>query len=245
EKMQAAVANIRRLMEDNQYYRSTITHSEQANPADEQIEVTFRIHSGDQARAGNITLQGHSLHSLGQIEDIAHLHPGDIVAAQKAANALDRIRKKYQRRGRWLVQAGIAEHKYVLASNTVDYTLLIEPGPLVEILVEGFRMSRKTIRRNVPVYEESAFDDDLLNEGRRNLLNYIESEGYFEANVELRKESDEPKNLLRVVYHVDPGQRHKVATVQISGNTQFRDDRLRPLMQVQEASLLLPHGRYS
>src|SRR5262249_8931142 len=127
EKMQAAVANIRRLMEDNQYYRSTITHSEQANPADEQIEVTFRIHSGDQARAGNITLQGHSLHSLGQIEDIAHLHPGDIVSAQKAANALDRIRKKYQRRGRWLVQAGIAEHKYVLASNTVDYTLLIEP----------------------------------------------------------------------------------------------------------------------
>ena len=135
QKLETALANIRRLMEDNQYYRSTITHSEQANPADQQIEVTFRMHSGDPARAGNITLEGHALHSLGQIEDIAHLHPGDIVSAQRAASALDRIRKRYQSHGRWLVQASIAQHKYVQASNTVDYTLLVEAGPLVEITV--------------------------------------------------------------------------------------------------------------
>ena len=177
EKMEAAVSNIRRLMEDNQYYRSTITHFEQNNAADQQIEITFRIHSGDPARAGNITLEGHSLNPLGQIEDMARLHSGDIVSAQKSANALDRIRKRYQNHGRWLVQASIAQHTYVPASNTVDYTLLIEPGPVVEISVEGFRMSRKIIKKNVPVYEESALDDDLLNEGRRNLLNYMQSQG--------------------------------------------------------------------
>jgi outer membrane protein insertion porin family len=245
EKLEAALKNIRRLMEDNQFYRSTITHSEQANPNDQQIEVTFRIHSGDPARAGNITLEGHSLHSLGQIEDIAHLHPGDIVSTQKAVSALDRIRKRYQSHGRWLVQASIAQHKYVPASNTVDYTFLVEPGPLVEILVEGFRMNRKTIKRNVPVYEESAFDDDLLNEGRRNLLNYIEAQGYFDASVDLRKESDQPKNSLRVVYQINPGERHKVVRVSIIGYKNFQDQNLRPLIQIQEASLLLPHGRYS
>jgi outer membrane protein insertion porin family len=245
EKMDAALANIRHLMEDNQYYRSTITHFEQNNPAAQQIEVTFRIHSGDPARAGNITLEGHSLNTLGQIEDIARLHPGDIVSAQKSANALDRIRKRYQSHGRWLVQASIAQHKYVPASNTVDYVILIEPGPVVEISVEGFRMSRKTIKKNVPVYEESALDDDLLNEGRRNLLNYMESQGYFEANVDLRKQSDQPKNLLRVVYHIDPGERHKLVKMSITGNKYLQDQNLRPLIQVQEASLLLPHGRYS
>src|SRR5262249_9179342 len=138
QKIEAALANMRRLMEDNQFYRSTITHSEQEHPADQQIEVTFRVRSGDPARVGNIKLEGHSLHSLGQIQDIAHLHPGDIVTAQKASSALDRIRKRYQARGRWLVQASIAEHKYVPASNTVDYSFLVEPGPLVEISVQGF-----------------------------------------------------------------------------------------------------------
>ena len=245
QKIEAALVNIRRLMEDNQFYRSTITHSEQANPADQQIEVTFRIHSGDPARAGNITLQGHALHSLGQIEDIAHLHPSDIVSAQRAASALDRIRKRYQSHGRWLVQASIAQHRYVPASNTVDYTLLVEAGPLVEITVEGFRMSRKIIKKNVPVYEESALDDDLLNEGRRNLLNYMQAQGYFEANVDLRKESDQAKNLLRVVYQIDPGDRHKVSRVILAGNKYFQDQNLRPMMQTQDATLLLPHGRYS
>src|SRR5207248_8064414 len=86
--MEAAVANIRRLMEDNQYYRSTITHFEQNNPADQQIEITFRIHSGDPARAGNITLEGHSLNTLGQIEDMARLHSGDIVSAQNLPTLL-------------------------------------------------------------------------------------------------------------------------------------------------------------
>jgi len=245
EKMEAAVTNIRRLMEDNQYYRSTITHFEQKNPADQQIEITFRIHSGDPARAGNISLEGHSLNTLGQIEDMARLHPGDIVSAQKSANALDRIRKRYQNHGRWLVQASISQHTYVPASNTVDYKLLIEPGPVVEISVEGFRMSRKIIKRNVPVYEENALDDDLLTEGRRNLLNYMQSQGYFEANVDLRKENDQAKNRLRVIYHIDANDRHKLVKLSITGNKYLQDQNLRPLIQIQEASFLLQHGRYS
>ena len=246
QKLDAALANIRRLMEDNQFYRSTITHSEQANPGDQQMEVTFRIHSGDPARVGNVKLEGKGgLYSQGQIQDIAHLHPGDIVTAQKASNALDRIRKKYQSRGRWLVQASIAEHKYVPASNTVDYTFLVEAGPLVEIAVEGFRVSRSTIKKNVPVYEENALDDDLLNEGRRNLLNYVQSQGYFEANVDLRKETDQAKNSLRVVYKIDSGDRHKVVKVTITGNKYLQDQNLRPFIQIQEASLLLRHGRFS
>ena len=78
--------------------------------------------------------------------------PGDPMYTGNAdlSNALDRIRKKHQSRGRWLVQASIAEHKYVPASNTVDYTFLVEAGPLVEITVEGFRVSRSTIKKNVP-----------------------------------------------------------------------------------------------
>jgi outer membrane protein assembly complex protein YaeT len=106
-------------------------------------------------------------------------------------------------------------------------------------------LSRKVLKKNVPVYEESALDDDLLNEGRRNLLNYMEFQGYFEASVDLRKESDQPKNLLRVIYHIEAGRRHKVVRVNITGNQYLLDQALRPLIQTQEASLLLRNGRYS
>ncbi len=246
DKMDRALTNIQRLMEENGFYRSAITHSERQNPAIQQVEVAFHIHSGDPARVGNITLLGKSLYSRGQIEDIARLHPTDIVSAQKASSAIERIRKKYQKQNRWLAQVSIGEKKYVPQSNTVDYTFQIEPGPLVKISVDGFRLSKGTVKRSVPVYEEGALDDDLLNEGQRNLLNHMQSRGYFDASVDLHRESDPHQNGLRVIYQIVAGERHKVAKVEITGNKYFsRADELRSAMQVQPASVLLPHGRYS
>ncbi len=246
DQMDRALKNIQRLMEENGFYRSSITHSEHQNPAIQQVEIAFHVHSGDPARVGNITVLGKSLYSRGQIEDIAHLHPTDIVSAQKASNAIEKIRKKYQQQNRWLAQVSIAEKKYLPESNSVDYTFEIEPGPLVKISVEGFRLSRGTVKRSVPVYEEGALDDDLLSEGQRNLLNHMQSRGYFDTNVDLRRESDPKQNELRVVYHINAGEKHKVAKVEITGNKYFsRADDLRSAMQVQAASILLPHGRYS
>jgi outer membrane protein insertion porin family len=245
EKLNRGLTNIRRLMEENDFYRSSITHSERRNEMTQQVEVTFHIRSGDPARVGNVNINGKGLFSSGQVEDMVRLHPGDVVSAQKVAAGLERIRKQYQKHNRWLAQVSIAEKKYIPETNKVDYTLQVESGPVVQIRAEGFHLSKGTMKRYVPVYEEHALDDDLLNEGRRNLLSYLESRGYFDATVDLKRESDEKQNLLRVIYQIDPGERHKIVKVQIAGNKYFRLDDLRPLLHVQEASVLLSRGRYS
>ncbi|MBV9340823.1 MAG: hypothetical protein JO159_08025, partial [Acidobacteria bacterium] len=245
ERVDRALANIARLMRENGYYHASLAHYERQHEETHQVEVAFQLRAGDPARVGKVSLQGSSLFSRGQIEDIAHLHPGRAVTAQTSSDAIERIRKKYQKQNRWLAEVSIVRADYVPARNSVDYTLDIETGPLVEIRVEGFRLTKGVVRRNVPVYEENALDDDLLNEGRRNLLSYMESRGYFDASVDLRRESDTPRSLLRVIYQIAPGEKHKVAKVEISGNKYFRDEELRPGMQVQEASLVLPHGRFS
>ena len=245
DKMDRGLENIHRLMQENGFYRSEIFHSEKQNPATQQVGVTFHIRSGPAAHVGKIVLKGNSVYSRGQIEDIGHLHPGDVVNAQTATNAIDRIRKKYQKKDRWLAQVAIADRQYRAENNTVDYTIEVESGSLVHIGVEGFHLSKGTLRRNIPVYEEGALDDDLLNEGRKNLLAYLQSHGYFDATVELKRESDARQNVLRVTYQIDPGQKHKVVKVDITGNKYFRDQDLRPGMQVQAKNLLLLHGRYS
>src|SRR5205814_7579870 len=61
EKMDQSLKNIQRLMEENDFYRSSVTHSEQENATTQQVEVTFRIHPGDPAKVGEITLTGKSL----------------------------------------------------------------------------------------------------------------------------------------------------------------------------------------
>src|SRR5213079_1306007 len=118
-----------------------------------------------------------------------------------------------------------------------------ETGPLVQIKVEGFHLSKGTLKKNVPVYEDNAVDDDLLNEGRRNLLNYLQDRGYFEAKVTIKKTSG-PSGELRVIYIIDSGPVHKLVKVEIRGNS-LPEELLRSRMQVQPASRFFSHGRYS
>ena len=75
-------------------------------------------------------------------------------------------------------------------SNTVDYTFEVERGPVVDISAEGMQLSRGKLKRYVPVYEEHAVDEDLLNEGRRNLRDYLQGQGYFDAMVQVRQDED-------------------------------------------------------
>jgi len=245
EKLERAHKNIQQVMSDNGFYRSAVTHDEHPHPETSQMDVVFRVTPGSPATVGEITVTGTGAYSKGQVEDIAHMHPGDRVTADRVSSALQRIRKKYLKQNRLLAQVSIASRIYRPDTNKLDFTFLIEPGPNVDIAVEGFKVRKSAVRKRVPVYEENALDDDLLNEGRRNLLDYMQSRGYFDAKVGIKKQSDPSKNELRAVYVIDPGIRHKLVKVIITGNKYFDQTALRSRMQVQPATRLLSSGRFS
>jgi outer membrane protein insertion porin family len=245
QRLDRALANIKQLMEENGYYRSTVSVEEEKYPVTQQIGIKFHMHPGPQAQIGKVTVTGNPMYSEGQIQDIAGLHPADPVTAKRVTTALDHLRKKYQKRNHWLAQVTLSGRSYRPEVNAVDYTLQVDPGPTVDIIVEGFHLKRSVLKQNVPVYEEDALDDDLLNEGRRNLLNYLQSRGYFEAQVSLKRHSDPGKNLLQVIYDVNAGARHKLVRLEITGNKYFRDELLRARMQVQPADRFLSLGKYS
>jgi outer membrane protein assembly complex protein YaeT len=245
ERVDRALSNIKQLMEENGYYRSTASVDEQRDADTQQIGIRFHLRPGPQAQVGKVKVTGNQVYSAGQIEDIARLHPGDLASAQRVTAALDRLRKKYQKHGRWLAQVALAERSYRLEANAVDYSLVIDPGPTISITVEGFHLSRSILKQNVPVFEEDALDDDLLNEGRRNLLNYLQSRGYFEAKVILKRNSEPASHRLSVIYSVDAGGRHKLVKVDLAGNKYFRNELLRARMQMQPAARLGSVGRYS
>jgi outer membrane protein insertion porin family len=239
------VQNVKQLFEENGYYRAKVSVEVQKHLKTQQIGFYFRIAPGPQARVGQVRVIGNAGYSAEQIQEIGHLHAGDVLSMQRVNNALERLRKRYQKRNQWLAQVTISDHSYRPAVNAVDYTFDVDPGPVVQIIAEGFHVSSAVLRRNVPVYEENALDDDLLNEGRRNLLNYLETRGYFEAKVAVKKVPDSSGKQLRIIYDIDAGARHRLEKVEITGNQYFDQDQIRSLMQVRPAGRLLEHGLYS
>jgi outer membrane protein insertion porin family len=245
EKLERARKNILQLMADNGFYRATLTFEEHPHPETNQMDVIFRVNPGTPAQVGEVNVTGNSGYSRGQIQDIAKMHSGDRVSADRVSNALQKIRKKYLKQKRLLAQVSVASRIYIPETNKVDYNFLVAPGPTVDIAVEGFKVRQGVLRKKVPVYEENALDDDLLNEGRRNLLDYLQTRGYFDATVGVKKQSDAAKNELRAIYVIDVGPRHKLVKVTITGNKYFDQEALRSRMQVQPVARLLTHGRFS
>jgi outer membrane protein insertion porin family len=242
DKLDRGLQNIRQLMQENGYYRARVSAESTSNATTQQVNILFHIAAGEQAHIGEVKVSGHSAFSADQVQEIARMQSGERVTAARITNSLQRLRKKFQKQQRVLAQVSIASQKYHPESNAVDYEYVIEPGPVVIVYARGFHIGRGTLRRQVPIYEENAVDDDLLNEGKRNILDYLQSRGHFDAKVEVRKESG--PDILRVIYDVDPGPVHKLELIDISGNKYFPRPILRATMQIQPAGKF-SKGRYS
>ncbi len=238
-----ALQNIRQLMQENGYYRARVTAESTSDLATQQVSILFHITPGEAAHVGEVKVQGTSDLTPGQVQDMAHMNTGERVTAARVTNSLQRLRKRFQKQQRVLAQVSIATQQYNAATNAVDYTYQIEPGPVVVVFAQGFKVSRSVLKKEIPVYEENALDEDLLNEGQRNLLDYLQTRGHFDAKVEIQRESD-PKTL-RVIYQIDPGPVHKLELIEFTGNKYFPTAMLRLRLQIQPSGRFVSHGRYS
>jgi outer membrane protein insertion porin family len=242
DKLDRALQNIRQLMQENGYYRARVTAESTSNAATQQVDILFHITSGEPAHIGEVTLTGHSALSQSQVQEIARMHSGERVTAARVTNSLQRLRKKFQKQQRVLAQVSIAAQKYNSESNAVDYTYLIDPGPVVIVYTLGYHIGHRVLKKEIPIYEENAVDDDLLNEGKRNILDYLQSRGHFDASVEFQKENG--PDSLRVIYRIDPGPVHKLVLIDIAGNKYFPRKIVRAALDIQPAGNF-SHGRYS
>src|SRR5215469_3279879 len=170
EKLERAIENIHQLMQENGFYRAGVTAESTSDPTTQQANILFHVSPGAQARVGQVTVSGTSNLGSAQLQRIARMNTGDRLTAARVSNSLQRLRKRFQKEQRVLAQVSIAEQTYRSDKNVVDFTFQVDPGPIVRITAQGFHISHGTMKKQVPVFEENAVDDDLLNEGKRNLV---------------------------------------------------------------------------
>src|ERR1019366_9264029 len=119
DKLDRALKGIKQLLEENGYYRVSVAEDVQKHAETQEIGFAFHITPGPQAHVGEVRVTGSPGYPEARVQDVARLHSGDSLSALRVSNALDRLRKKYQKRNHWLAQVTIASHTYRLAANAV------------------------------------------------------------------------------------------------------------------------------
>jgi len=234
-----------RLMHDNGFWRAEVSAVLHRRVSTQQIDIEFQVKGGEPARVGTLTVTGDPQLTAEEAVKICRLHQGQRVRGNLLQRAVSRLRKRYvkQRRLRAQLHAGVPV--FHPESNTVDFSFTVDRGPVVDIHAEGAALSRGKMKRLIPVYEEHAVDEDLLNEGKRKLRDYLQEQGYFGAVVQVRTEEDTEHDREHIFYSIQPGEQHILRAIEIRGNQRFDSATLRERMNTQVAGVLLPHGRYS
>lgn len=245
DKVARSIDRMKKIMADNGYYESAITYDLSPSRSDSQMAIHFHVAPGSLARVGEVTIQGDAGIAPEQVRNLTKLKTGDKVTADKVTRALERLRKHYQKNAHLEAEVSLVNREFHAETDRLDYVFRVEQGPTVNISAEGDGVSKGQLKKLVPVYQENSVDDDLLNEGRRNIRDYLQTKGYFDATVEVERQPAPEKSHLDIVYKIDTGVRHKLAAVKVEGNKYFDTAAIRERMAVEPASFLMPNGHFS
>jgi outer membrane protein assembly complex protein YaeT len=245
ERLQDSKERILRLLHDHGYWKAEVGAVLHLHEETQQVDVEFQVKAGEAARVGKLTVKGDPALTAAEAVEICRMQPGRRVRGDLLQRAVARLRKRYIKQQRLRAQLSAGVPVFHPETNTVDFSFSVERGPVLDIRAEGASLSHGTLKRYVPVYEEHAVDEDLLNEGRRNLRDYLQGQGYFDAVVQVRQDEDPEHDREHIVYSIERGQQHKVVAIELVGNKRFDTGTLRERMATQVAGTFLPHGRYS
>jgi outer membrane protein assembly complex protein YaeT len=245
EKVTRSAERMKKVLADHGYYQASVTYTLEPNAATSQMAIHFHVNPGALAHVGDVTIEGDTGIPAQQVRSLTKLKSGDKVKAEHVTRALERLRAHYQKNAHLEAQVSLTDRRYHADSNRLDYIFQVDQGPTIAISTEGEKISKGQMKKLVPVYQENSVDDDLLAEGRRNLRDYLQTKGYFDATVEVDRQSTPKQNHVNIVYKIDPGVRHKLVSVKVEGNEYFKTEVIRERMAVEPSSLLLPYGRFN
>jgi outer membrane protein assembly complex protein YaeT len=243
-RLAEAEERMRRTLADNGFHEPTITHKVTELAGEQLVDIAFTVVSGPQARVGTVEVTGEAGMSAEEFRRHAHLHTGARVDRDTANRALTGVLHHYQREERFEAEIKLVSQHYDTATHRTEYSFSANRGPVVRISVEGASTQPQKLRHVIPVFEEGAVDEDLLNEGSRRLRDFYQRMGFFEAKV-THEEQNTDDAVVAISYRVELGPRRKVQRVDVAGNKYFDTPTLKEQLVVHTADSTDRHGAYS
>ncbi len=248
--LRQATENMIRLLNANGFYEASVNTDIQRDPHTDQVDIHYAINTGKRVRFTDPVIRGHTTLSVSDIIRSTgwkrFLNRGGYrpVTEARVQSGMQGIRRKMENRGLLLSRVNLAGMEWKQEQNVAVPTIEINDGSRIDLQIDGFRISRGTQRKLIPVFEEHSVDMDLLNEGSRNIASYLQSRGYFDAKVGFTTRSTEDAE--EIHYTIDRGQRYTLANLEITGNQYFKQDALRERMSIIPATpIRYRHGRFS
>jgi len=249
EDVTHAVESLQRLLQSNGLYEAQVTPTVSPDDVNQLVSIVFRIDQGKRAKYEKPVVAGENDLSDDVVARVTGwripiIHWWRKVTAGRTRKGVQSLLSKYQGQDHLTARVELDKLDYDSEHRRVRPNITVTAGPEVKINAVETHVSKRVLKRYVPVFQERSVDNDLLVEGRRNLRDYFQSQGYYDAAVDFRVQPA-TDGVETIEYVISRGQRFKLAHVSIAGNKYFDSDSIRERMFTAPASFSVRHGRYS
>ena len=244
-QVEEAIPALELFLAQGGYFAAKVQPETQLDELHQLVAVRYRVTLGKKARYGKIQIIGpppdvvqqlqSSLHSLRARLHGANLKEGKRYDPERLRSA-QRFLRDYLGRENYLSSDVRLRPQYDTNTNRAELDFDITLGPIVVVRAAGARVSKKTLHSQVPIYEENAVDQELVDIGARNITSYFQGKGYFEAKVTSKLDTEPSKTTL--TYTIERGGRHHVSDVTVMVNHPFDQAAIKDQILVKKGHFL-------
>jgi outer membrane protein insertion porin family len=241
------------------YFQAQIQTESQLDETHMLANVVFHVILGKRAKVGNVEVHGpepgeanrllHATRSLRAAATGASLRKGKRYTPKRIDSAIALMKRDLAKRHHLATKVHAELPHFHPDTNHADIVIEAQPGPIVKVRVTGAKLSwlpflrERQMKKLIPIFSEDTVDPDLVEEGRRNLIDFFQSKGYFDVKVTTNFQNQSSD--VDLVYNVYRGSRHKVESVGFRGNEHINSDDLIQQVTVKPHRLLLSRGKFS
>ncbi len=252
--VEEAKAALLKFFKQNGYFLADVQSLLQVHKDYGVVNVVYHVKLDTHANFGKVIINGTSPQDTAHLEGVLHsllarlrnsaIRPGKSFKLRALQNASRYLENALNKQGHLAAQVLLAGAQYHPETNRADVTFDVQAGPIVHVQVEGIHLWPWTKRTQLPVLQQAGVNPELIQEGRQNLLSYLQSKGYFDAKVTANAQ-DRPA-AEAILYQVIKGPRHRVEKVAVVGNHHISEKELLSRVAVSVGRIpFFTHGKYS
>jgi outer membrane protein assembly factor BamA len=250
EIVDEALDRLRQTLRDEGLYRAEVSAETVPRPETHQMDIIVHVKSGPRARVASVQLKNDTAYRDATLLSAFKMKAGQAITSVRLQRGTERVRKFLAKKGHLSARVTVRRGEFDAAKNAAAIFLEVTQGPRVEVSVNGAKFSEGELKRLIPIYQEGAVDPDLLEEGKRNLRERLERQGYFDADASYKIAMQDVKTSAwqgtqeTITYAVERGDKHKLVGIEISGNKYFSTELLKSRLQIFQGAFGSP-GRFS
>ncbi len=220
--------------------------------ANSVASIEFDSGLGKRARFGSTAIEGapdseapaleHKLTTLSARFRGAGIRAGKTYHHSTLNKASQYLQKSLAKQGYLGAQVKLSGAEYEAATNRANIHFAINAGPETHVDIAGAHLWPWTRTSQLPIYQGVGVDEETVTEGQQALISYFQKKGFFDVAVE--SHLDKGPNSETVTYKISKNKKHKVTSVQLTGNTVLHSSELTPQITVEKKHLFSP-GSFS